>query len=337
MKFKHVVKIVPWVLVAALVAFGIGSLKGYLDRGDQISDYERQVSGLLTEKEQALQQFNKELGLAQSKLVRQQELIEILKQDNEVVSQKFKNFVAEYDLKIRSRDRTIASLKQQLNGTGETEIIVSDECSDIGDRCVISYTWEDELKRFKLADPNIFKQGDEVFTSNQLFKIYGTVWAQRDGALQTRKLSLKEVYRTADGGYAEIPGAESEIVSSEFAYDNEPIPEEIWEWSDIFTLNPVIISSVRFLPLPLETEYGLGLEILGYEPIGIGLNTHISFNFRDISESGLYLGLSYSPKFLDDILNRSVNFALSASIGTTFSRFGRDVSVKVGVLFYLWN
>lgn len=323
---------IKWVVIPIVVAAGLAVFNIHQCRNnDKLDTYNRQLSGQLTEKERKLQEFNKELGIAKSELVTHKELVDRLKYDNEEISDAFDKFIEEHDLQIKSRDVTIASLRRKLKN-GISAVDVGEFCNQIGDKCVISYSWHDDLNRFSLVDPNIFKPGDEVFTTNQFFKIYGTIWKQKSGFLETRKLTLKELYKDTDGTYKEVPDAEAEILDSNFVYDSAPVITEEWEWTDLFTLRPVFLASVKFLPNTGDVEYGAGIEIIGYRPWGLGLNTHTSLNFNHPEEIGQYIGISYTPMFFDI----PVNFGLSLSVGTPFVKFGQVVSFKVGALFYLW-
>ena len=64
----------------------------------QMYDYKRQVQGQLSDKERELQQINKELGIARSKLVTQNELIGDLEKDKEELNKKFDDFVKKHNL-----------------------------------------------------------------------------------------------------------------------------------------------------------------------------------------------------------------------------------------------
>jgi len=294
--------------------------------------YQRQVQGQLSDKERELQEAKHELGVMKSKLVTQEDLAEKWKQAKEERDKDFDKFVKDHKLKIKSMDRTIADLRQQLQG-GTTTVVVEtegDKCQGVSDNCIISYNWEDTLKRFRLKDPNIFKEGDEVFESEQVFKIYGEVYEQEDGSLQTRRLVLREVTQNEQGEYEPIPNAKADIVDSDFTYSNPPSIEEEWNWTDLFTLRPVVLGSVAAFPDSGNLKLGLGVEFFNWN--GLGINTHTGFSFEDIKKWEQRIGISYNPTFFD----RELNFAIGASAGTPFAYFGSQWSFNIDLLFYLW-
>ena len=294
--------------------------------------YKRQVEGQLSDQERELQAAKHELGVMKSKLVTSEGLVEQWKTAKEERDEDFQKLVKKHNLKISSMDRTIAGLKQKLSG-GTTVVEIetdTDTCNSISDNCVISYNWEDTLKRFRLKDPNIFKQGDEIFESEQVFKIYGEVYEQEDGSLQTRRLVLREVTQTESGEYEPIPDAKADIIESDFTYTNPPSIEEEWSWTDLFTLRPVVLGSVAAFPDSGNLKLGLGVEFFNWE--GFGINTHTGFSFEDVKKIEQRVGLSYNPTFFE----QDLNFALGVSAGTPFAYFGSQWSFNIDLLFYLW-
>ena len=289
--------------------------------------YERQLQGQLSEKERELQKAHHELGLMKSQLMSQKDLADQLAKDKEELDKDFEKFKKEHKLKIKSRDRTIAKLKQQIGG--ETIVVVGPGCEDIED-CIISYDWHDNFERFRLKDPNIFNKGDEIFESEQVFKIYGEVYEQEDGSLQTRRLVLREVFENEDGEYEPIPDAKADIVSSEFQYHNPPTIDTEWSWTDLFTIRPLAIASVTAFPDSGALKLGLGMEFFNWE--GLGINTYTAFDFKDAEKIEHRLGLAYNPKLWDHRLN----LAIGASYGTPYAKFFQEHSVNLDLIFYLW-
>lgn len=323
-------------LYAAIVIGILGFLQynNYNNKkhNDALETYKRQVSGQLSEKERKMQEMKTELGVSRSKLITQQDLTKLLKKENEEIDNQFEEFKRKHDLVIKSRDKTIASLKQKING-GTTNVIVSggqDECSGIEDRCIISYDWEDHLKRFKLKDPNIFNSNDEIFESEQIFKIYGEIYKQKNGSLQTRRLVLREVYKDKDGKYVPVPDAKAEIVDSDFQYSDSPTIEE-WQWKDLFRLRLLSVGSITMFPDNGLLRIGLGLEFFSWN--GVGVNTHVALDFNDINNLEARIGASYNPT----IFGRELNLAIGMSAGTPFINIFKDYSLNLDLIFYINN
>jgi hypothetical protein len=330
----------------AVIALGIiGSLQMRSCQENKyeeyLTTYKRQVSGQLSDKERMLQETNRELGLAKAELVTQKELSRRLKNEKEEIDKNFEQFKKDHKLQIRSRDRTIAKLRQKINGgdsgTSVTPInntltIVPDKksCEGLEDLCVISYWWEDTLKRFKLKDPNIFKKNDEVFEINQLFKIYGEVWEQKDGSLQIRRLILREVRLDGDK-YLDIPDAKAEIVDSKFEYHNAPIILEEPSWTDLFKIRAIAAGTISAFPDNGNLKLGLGAEFFHWR--GLGINTHTAFDFDSVDNIEQKLGISYSPNFF----NLDINMAIGLSAGTPIIRFLQDYSINADLIFYINN
>lgn len=297
---------------------------------ERLQTYNRQVQGQLSEVEKELQSANNELGVAKSKLVTQKELAEQWKKAKEEKDKKFDAFVKKHKLKIKSLDRAIAKLKQEIVD-GTTTVVVSEGalCEGIEELCVISYNWEDALKRFRLNDPNIFKSGNETFESEQLFKIYGEVWTQENGSLQTRRLTLREVFQDEDGNYQPIPNAKADIVDSDFQYHNPPTIEPKKSWTDIFRLRAMATPSVTMFPDNGRIKLGLGLEFLNV--YGFGMNTHTALDFEDIKKSEHRMGVSFNPT----IFNKELNLAIGVSVGTPYIRMFKDYSINADLIFFL--
>jgi len=322
-------KIFLLAIIAAIV-FAFIQVRGcdQSEHDKKLETYKRQLDGQLTAKEQELQEANHELGVLKSKLVSQKELS---KQQLEEKDDEFEAFKKEHNLKIKSKDRTIASLKQKVSGESTVTIVSSDaDCQDIN-HCIISYNWEDTLKRFRLRDPNIFEPGNETFESEQLFKIYGEVYEQEDGSLQTRRLVLREVFQSEDGSYEPIPDAKADIIESDFQYHNPPTIDPEWNWTDLFRLRGIAVAAVTAFPDGGNTTLGLGLEFFSWN--GLGINSHTSLDFENPEKIAQHIGIAYNPTIFDTELNLGVE----VSIGTPFASFFQAYMVNVGLIFYLNN
>lgn len=313
-----------WAMVAAMLVsvLKISSCKiGEAD--ERLDTYKRQTQGQLSEKERELQDAHKELDLLNSQLLSAEDLAKIWQEQKEETDESFAKFAKKHKLKIKSMDRTIASLKQQIEG-GITKVVLGRNCSNL-DSCVIKYTWEDLNKRFKLTDPNIFEQNNETFESNQLFKIYGEVWQQKNGSLLTKRLVLREVTLNEDGEYEAVPNGKADIVLSEFKYSNPPTLNLQTSWKDVFKMRALAIASASIIGDPGAMKFGVGLEFLQFK--GMGINTHIALDFKDINKWEPRVGLSYTPKKL--------NLGFGASVGTPFAHMFNDYSINLDLLFYL--
>ncbi len=323
------------VVVILLVVAGLFVFQSYRcgkSNGNEALDiYKRQLSGQLTEKERELESAHHELGVLKSELVSRDELEKRLQKDKEELDQAFEAFKRQHGLIIASRDKEIAELKQHISD-GKVDVVVgSQEDTCLAEnlrKCNISYKWQDVYGRFKLTDDNIFDSKAE-FTAHQIFKVYGEVWSQSDGSLQTRRVVLREVHRKDDGTYEDIPDAKAEIVESSFEYHNPPALQTEWSWRQLFTLRPIVMGHMNFYPY-INTELGAGIEILNI--YGVGLNSTTYFNFTNPELIGQSLGLSYSPTFFD----RPLNFGVGISVGTPFLQFGQAWSAKASLLFYLY-
>lgn len=328
-------KIFLWIVIVAGIA-GTFQMRSCQEAkyNEKLATYERQLKGQLTEKEREMQKMHKDLGVAQSELVSREELIKRLEKDKEELDASFERFKKEHNLQIVSRDRTIASLEQKLKGGNSSAEVIpvspnEGGCSGIETRCVISYNWEDNLKRFKLTDPNIFERGNEIFESEQIFKIYGEIYEQEDGSLQTRRLVLREVYQNEKGEYIPIPDAKADIIDSQFEYHNPPTIETEFSWLDLFRLRAIALGTVTAFPDSGALKLGLGLEFFQFK--GFGVNTHTALDFKDVEKWEQRLGVAYNPTILD----QELNLGIGLSAGTPFAKFGQEWSFNIDLIFYL--
>jgi len=120
---------IKWIIIpVTLIIVSFLGVKYYQNNisNKRLEVYNRQLSGDLNELEEQLQGAHYELGVSKSKLVTQKELAKRLKKDNEEVDEEFEKLKKEHSLIVKKRDRTIAGLKQQLEG-GVTEVIVSED------------------------------------------------------------------------------------------------------------------------------------------------------------------------------------------------------------------
>lgn len=324
----------PWAVIVAVFMGGFQINSCNMSKANErLETYKRQVSGQLTEKERELQAANHEIGALKSQLLSQEDLTKYWKKEKEETDGDFDKFVKEHNLRIKSMDKTIASLKQQIKG-GNTTVIVEDDggetCKGI-EECVVKYSWEDDYKRFKLEDPNIFEKNNETFESDQVFKVYGEIYEQKDGSLQTKRLVLREVRKNTAGDYEDVPGGKADIVESEFKYSNPPELDLEWSWTDLFRMRAIAVAGVTAFPDSGATKLGLGLEFFSWE--GLGINTHVAFDFQDVEKIEHKFGIAYNPTLFDTELN----LGIGVSYGTPYAKFFQEHSFGIDLIFYLNN
>jgi len=322
-----IVKYLPWILLVASIAvfFKIASCQS--GQNEALETHNRQVLGQLDDSERLLQNANTKLGVSKSELLTQEELNDRLKKEKQEVDKEFDAFRKKHNLILKAKDLTIAKLQQQIQG-GNSETN-TDQCEGISENCVISYSWSDNLSRFSLKDPNIFKQDNETFTSSQLFKIYGEVYQQQNGSLKTKRIVLREIYKDGDQ-YKEIKDGKAEIIDAKFEYSNEPAPIESKTWRDLFILRPIIVGSLNVIPDNGTVNLGTGIQF--FELSGFGVNTYVSFDFTDAKKIEHRLGLAYSPKIRD----KQLNFAVGLSAGSPYYKMFKQFSVSTDIIFYLY-
>jgi len=282
----------------------------------------------LTAKDAELQRAKLDIGLSESKLVKAKDLEKELRQELRGMENEFKRLVEEYRLKIKSKDRTILSLRKRVTG-GTTTVVVhngNDGRADPGtlqpcedgtcppiNKTALSYTWTGPHKRFKLFDPNIWIEGNEVFESKQYLKIEGYIFEAKEGQLQTRKLTVKEV----DESGKEIPGGEIEILESTFTYANRAVENRKAGLFDIVTIRPYASFDTALTP-------GIGVELFNigryfpYANIGLGpyLAADVSNPLRGSlqrSRIGLHAQYQLFPPLLE------TNVAIGIGIGVPFN------------------
>jgi hypothetical protein len=297
----------------------------------------------LTAKDAELQRLNIKLGLSESKLLSEKELNNKYKNELDAFPEELKDKIKEYDLRIQSRDKTIASLKNKISG-GTTVVnikkpdVVAEGCLE-PEEMVIGYAWKDNLGRFHLVDPDIFIKNNEEFTSEQYLTVVGHVLYGKDGKLQVRRIEVKEVVPDGtdnDGNqlYKPVPGANVKLVDAKFSYVNN-LPKKESGLLEVFTLRPFVSFDTAQAP-------GFGIEWLNLGKLidyaNVGVNTKVALDILDIAggslqRSRLSLGLNYHllPPLLD------TNLAIGVGVGTPFNHFGSldHLILSVDAIFYL--
>lgn len=320
---KVSLKAVAIMAIVFLAVYAGFTIKSYF-ANKELANYQRQLAGDLTAKEQQIEAANAKLGIAQSQLVTQKDLNAKLQSDKDALSKEYAQFKKDHNLIVKSKDETIAQLQAQINGGTS---VVTNSCVLPKD-CVIGYTWQDTYKRFQLKVPNILIQGNEVFTNSQLFRIEGEIDSQqaKDGFLEARRVTMAEVYATTDKDgkvtYIDIPGSNVNVIDSKFYYANSPAAK-----TDSF-FNP------RLIVLGLYDFHSfkpaLGIELVHYH--NFGLNSFTAIDTQTFANSAQHIGVLWSPKLFGSI---PVNFGIGPSVGTEFSNLFKTWVAGLDVAFYL--
>jgi hypothetical protein len=304
----------------------------------------------LTARDAQIQEMDVQLGLSRSSLLELSELNEKYKDEIDEFPGKLKDIIDSYELKLMSRDKTIASLRNTISG-GTTEVIVQptpDGSVPPKDQPqVISYKWTDALDRFHLVDPDIFTQNNEQFSYNQYIAVKGHVLYGKDGRLQIRRIELREVVPdgTDDTGkpkFKEVEGGKMEIVDSKFEYAD--IGKKEKQLLDI--LHPRLIASMSAqLGVPtLSTNFrpGIGVEVLNLgryiDHANLGLNAQLFPNLDDVGggsllKTGLGVGIDYT--LLPPLFN--TNLGLGLSVSTPSNNLLNEWHFGIDTVFYITN
>lgn len=322
----------PWILVFALIVAGGVLYKKLTDDADEReTTYNRQVAGMLSESEREMQEFNKEMGLAESKLLSQEELLKKYKKDITDKDELFEAFKKKHNLKIKNYEIVIAELKQKIEGGTTTTVIVNGECNtDENGKLAIEYSYKEKHGRVSLSDPDIFVKDNETLELSQKFKVQGEVLEQKDGSLQTKRVKVFEVIakQRADGTIEYENIAEASLIDASFNYSNEPDSIEDQTWSDkhLDTFNPIIGVGEQLYP-GFYTLGSVGIEWFNFKDVGLGITTKLDLNTGKIENSGASIGLSYHfPK---------TNLGINGYVGTPFRSFFQKAYVGVELVFYI--
>ena len=308
----------------------------------------KEANNVIDAKVNRIQEFDKSLGISDSKLLRQKDLLERHKAELGKMGEKFKNIIEAHDLKLKERNASISHWKgKALGGSQSTTIskkmpkgeggTAFETVVDIGEVCkdvTIGYKWADEKSRFHLNDPDISKAGDEEFTYSQYISLKGYVFSDSTGKLQIQRVEINEVYPvTIDGKveFKKFSNQEISLVRSEFEYINKF--EDTRSWTDVFGVRILGIYGSQLFP-------GLGVELANLgrwvDWVNFGVYGKVAFNPFDgisgLQESTIGVGISYNfiPPFFD------TNFALGLSLNTPFNDLGRFI-LSLDVIFYLNN
>lgn len=340
-------KIVYAMIIALVVLLGSTGVLGYLFYKSSVKL--DQANNVISARTDEIQEFNKKLGIAESNLRTEENLTKKYKKEIDALDKEFLKIKSKYDLDLKSRDNTIAYLKGKVKGGNSSVTIekpknevnsevkefttVIEVTREICNNEIVGYQWEDDKKRFKLKDPDIFEKGNEEFEYKQHFEITGYVFEDETGNIQVKKLELREVYpveNEEEVEYKEIENSNISLVSSKFEYTNKVKDEK--HLLDIVTLRPIASFDTAVTP-------GLGLEVINlgryFDYLNVGLYGKLAFDVSDplggsLQNSRIGVGINYHliPPLLD------TNFAIGASVSTPFNDLGQYV-LTVDLILYL--
>ena len=287
-------------------------------------------------KDAIIQEMNTKLGLAQSTLESSKQLNENYKSEIDQFPTEIKKIVDKNQLELRSRDETIAKLKNSVSG-GTTTVVVNTPPSATNQGS-ISYEWSDKLSRFKLTDPDIFTKDNEKFEYNQNFRVIGQILSNKDGKFQLRHMELQEVVpdgTVVDGkiNYKPVDGGKLSIVDSKFEFTPPPPPAKTL--SDLFTLRILAIYDSQLDP-------GIGLEVINGKKLlnyaNFGLNVSNAFNLTDplhgsLQKSRIGIGIDYQlvPPLVDS------NFGIGLTVSTPYNNLINQWYLTIDGIFFLTN
>jgi len=309
-----------------------------------------QANNVIQAKVDEIQNFNAKLGLAESDMRRQGDLIKKYKDELDDMDDEVKDLVDKYDLKLKERDSTVAFWRGKAKGgtttttitnpatptgTGEFETVVEVDVKELCGGNTIGYTWKDNDDRFHLKDPDISSPGDEEFEYKQYVSLKGYVFADETGQIQIKKVEVKEVLpkEQEDGSvvYMPVPGQNVSLVESKFEYINKV--EDTRNWYDIFGLRLMALYGTQLYP-------GVGVEVVNLgrwiDWANVGLYGKLAVNpfdgLQGLQKSTVGVGVSYH--LIPPLLN--TNLALGVSVNTPFDDLGHMI-LSVDAIFYLTN
>lgn len=351
--FEVYKKVAPYL---KYIAFGTAVLILLLmvkHRNDSLSQldqelqlYKRQMAGQLTTKEQQLEAANNALGIAQSKLLSQSDLLKAYEADKIKTNADFEKFKKQYQLQIDSYQKTIAQLEQQLKGG--TVVVSGGEPRQPTDpkpdkqfdkpidpqKSKLAYDWKSNDGRAEFQDPDVFSSGNETLTLHQNFVITGEIYKQKTGFLKTERLQLDEVVLTGknkDGTPVYKTVASAKIVDSKFNY-TEQSPDTWVPHKGVFGLWGVVSANFA-LNNGLNPRFllGTGIEFLNWKGLGLGTQLYLDTNVWQ--DSGFGIDLAYRPT----IKGATLNLAIDIGLATQFRQPFQSYIPMIGIKFYLWN
>jgi hypothetical protein len=347
-------KVAPYLKYIVFGAAIVTLLLLWKSRGDKITEldkamelYKRQMSGQLTDKEKALESANYQLGIAESKFMKQSDLLKAAQADKIQTTAEFEKFKKQYRLELESYQKTIAQLQQQIHGGtttvvngGEPRLPTDPKPDKQFDKPIdprtskLGYDWKSSDGRFELQDPDVFSSNNETFKLQQNFRITGEIYREKAGFLKTQRLTLEEVLpdgKNADGSVKYKTVAVAKVVDSKFDY-SERAPDSWVPRKGVFGLWGVVSANFA-LNNGLNPRFllGTGVEFLNWKGLGLGVQLYLDTNVWQ--DSGFGIDLAYRPTFK----NTTLNIAIDVGIATQFRQPFQSYIPMVGLKFYLWN
>lgn len=295
-------------------------------------------SDQLTSKDEEIQKLNTDLGISESKILKESELNKKFKSELENFNREFGNIIDEYNLRLQSRDKTIANLNNKIKG-GTTTVIINETNTVPEQPQSISYEWTNSDGRFKLTDPDIFIFNNEEFSAKQHISILGHILYGKDGQLQIRKVELREVIpdgidKSGKVKYKNVGTSTIKLVDSQFEYTNN-LPTQEKHLLDIFNLRLLVSYDTQLTP-------GLGLEFANIgnfvDYLNIGINTKVSTDLTNPFGGSLNssrVGIGFNYKFIPPLLD--TNLAIGVGLSTPFNDFGSKFILTADAILYITN
>lgn len=277
----------------------------------------RQSEGYLSQEERELIAQNEALNLTNSNLVVD---VAKFKADAKVNREKYQKSLKDFDkfneennLLLQEFRSTIHTLKQKVtrlkNTPAQTKIVVKEgKCEK---DTTIAYSFTDRYSRLSFHTPNCLQDGNETYSLNQVFSIYGEVHQQADGLLRTNTMNLNEL---DPNDYTKVI-ASANLVSSDIRYIPLDTPKVTYEKLTLgFGLDH-----------NLKTNINAGYNIFHYSKFYLNTGINLSLNQKLFPS----LNVIYRPDFLSKPLN------LGLSMGAGYD-FNVGFNYLLGLSFFAW-
>lgn len=340
--FKYIV-FGATVVILTVLLINKNSQLTELDKAMEL--YKRQVAGQLTEKERQFQEANNALGVAQSKLMEQKELLKAYQKENIKINAEFEKFKKEHKAELESYQRTIAKLEQQIKD-GSTVVshdeprLPTDPLPDKQfDRPIdpqkskLAYNWKSKDGRFEFNDPDVFSSNNETFKLRQNFRITGEIYREKAGFLKTHRLIVEEVLpdgKNDDGTTKYKTVASAQVVESKFNY-SERAPDSWVPRKGVFGIWGTVSANFA-LNNGLNPRFllGTGFDFIQYKGLGLGIQVYIDVN--EWKDSGFGIDLTYRPI----VKGTQLNIGIDLGLATQFRQPFQSYIPMVGLKFFLW-
>lgn len=344
-KIAPYIKYILFVITTIILIFLLLSKTTSLTKSQKELDlYKRQISGQLTTAEQNLESANTNLNISQSKLLSEADLLKAAQSDGITSAKALDDFKSQYQLQLQSYQKTIAQLKESNHGGTTSVSVVARNLIDPrpastptlidSSKDIVPYIWKSLDGRFELDDPDIFIANNEIFKSNQNFRVVGQVFKQKSGFLETQHLTLEEVIvdgKNYDGTTKYTTIGTATIVDSTFKY-SEDSPDTFWPHKGYFGVWPVISANFALNNNILNPRFmlGTGLDFLSIKGFGIGIQAYLDTSIWQ--ESGFGVSADYRPS----IGSHQLNIAVNIGIATQFKAPFQSIIPMAGISFLLW-